>query len=141
MPRWEPPPNPPPGPPAAAGGGPPLPAAALPGPYGRPQTGNNATASLVCGVAGIVTLCLCFPASPILGIAAIVLGSRASRAIRASPGVETGAGVATAGVVTGWIALVLSVLLIVMIVAVIWLGIAGSQQHVFFRSFCTGNGC
>ncbi|HEV1996959.1 MAG TPA: hypothetical protein VGR61_02370 [Candidatus Dormibacteraeota bacterium] len=96
---------------------------------------------MICGVVGIATVCFCPPVSPILGITAVILGTRANRAVRASAGSETGTGTAAAGVVTGLIALVLSVLVLAALVAVISLGLAGGQQHVIFRSICTGNGC
>jgi len=48
---------------------------------------------------------------------------------------------ATGGVITGWIALVLSALLFAAIVAVLLLGVATSRQRVFFNSMCIGSGC
>ena len=90
---------------------------------------------------GLSTVCFCPVVSPILGIAAIVLGSRAHHVIRASGGTDTGEGLATGGVITGWIALVLSVLVIAAIVGVMVLGIATSQHHVYVNSICTGSGC
>jgi hypothetical protein len=66
-------------------------------------TSGNAIASLVLGVVGLVF----FPLVP--SILAIVLGRSAKRDIRERPGL-TGEGMATAGIVLGWVGVVLVVL-------------------------------
>jgi hypothetical protein len=70
---------------------------------GVPQTHGKATASMVCGIVGLV---LAFV--PLLGLTslvlapvAIVMGVQAKREIRASEGRLTGRGMAQAGVVCG----------------------------------------
>ncbi|GAB3250725.1 hypothetical protein GCM10027425_08270 [Alteromonas gracilis] len=74
-----------------------------PGPYGAaPSSNSKATWALVTGVLG---LC-CGPA----GIAGIVLGIIARKEIKESHGMQTGAGLATAGIVVGSISLILGVL-------------------------------
>ena len=122
-------------------GGPPLPPSGPAIAYPGSSNNSNAVASLVCGILGLATVCLCPVVSPILGITAIALGSRARRVIRSSGGTDGGDGMATGGVITGWIALVLSALLFAAIVAVLLLGIATSRQRVIFNTMCVGSGC
>jgi hypothetical protein len=75
------------------------------------QTPGDAVAALVCGILSVVG-CTFFT-----GIPAIVMGNRAKRAIRASGGVLGGEGLATAGVVTGWIgSLIVGVPLLIVLV-------------------------
>lgn len=99
-------------PPAAAAWG--APPAATPGyaqPYGAPyqaapRTNGMAIASLVC------SLVLCGIGS----IVAIILGHIAKRQIRESGGTQQGDGLATAGLVIGYIGLALGLLYLVFIV-------------------------
>jgi hypothetical protein len=67
---------------------------------------------MVCGIIGF----FCIPI--LLPIAAIVLGHMARSRIRRSAGTSAGGGMAIAGLVLGYLALVLQVLAIVFIVAV-----------------------
>ena len=60
-------------------------------------TNSSAIAALVCGILGL-TAC-----PVVLSIVALVLGYSAKKTIRASGGREQGGGMATAGIVTGWI--------------------------------------
>jgi len=61
------------------------------------STNTAAVVSLVCGI-------LAWSALPVLGsLVAIVAGHGALRQIRASGGLETGEGMALAGLVLGWI--------------------------------------
>lgn len=62
------------------------------------SSSGKATASLILGIIGIVLIPIIAP------IAAIVLGRRAKDEIAANPGM-TGAGLAQAGVVLGWVSL------------------------------------
>ncbi len=73
--------------------------------YGAPiQTSGMAIASLVMGIAGWTLL-------PLVGsILAIVFGYAARRAIRQRPHELTGEGMAIAGLVLGWIMVVLTVI-------------------------------
>jgi hypothetical protein len=73
--------------------------------YGTPmQTSGMAIASLVMGIAGWTLL-------PLVGsILAIILGYAARRDIRRRPNELTGEGMAIAGLVLGWIMVVLSVI-------------------------------
>lgn len=112
---------PPTGYPSAYGAVPPSPtgfpaASAMPGPfpgayppgYGTPvaRRRNNgfAIASLTLALIGIV---FCF--TPVLSVLAIVFGHLAQKRIKASQGTEGGQGLATAGLVVGYLTLVLSV--------------------------------
>jgi hypothetical protein len=73
----------------------------------RATTNGSAIASLVLGIAGLVVF-------PLLGVLALVFGYRARREI-AERG-EEGAGLATAGIVLGWIATALSALFVIALI-------------------------
>jgi predicted acyltransferase len=79
---------------------------------GGGQTNGKAVASLVCGIGGLVFLPIVLP------IAALVLGYQARRELRERPS-EGGAGLATAGVVLGWIGVVWGVLVVVFVILAI----------------------
>jgi Domain of unknown function (DUF4190) len=67
------------------------------------RTSGFAIASLVLGIAGFFVLPL------ILSILAVVFGNKAREEIRANPGVG-GDGLATAGLVLGWIGIAMAAL-------------------------------
>ena len=75
----------------------------MPAPTVVPRTNSLAVAALVCGVAEIFTLGL-------TAIPAVVLGHVARGQIRRSG--EQGSGLALAGLILGWVAIVLFVLLV-----------------------------
>jgi hypothetical protein len=64
----------------------------------KPKTSGLAIASLVLGICSIV-LCL----GPLAGIPAVITGHSANSKIRQSGGLLTGSGLATAGLVTGYL--------------------------------------
>jgi hypothetical protein len=72
--------------------------------YEPPRTAGEATAALVLGVCGLI-VCPFFCSIP-----AVVLGYSARRDIANSQGRLTGRGMAVAGIILGWIGIVLSVL-------------------------------
>jgi hypothetical protein len=76
------------------------------------ETSGKAIASLVLGVGGF----LIFPV--VLSILAIIFGRSAKRDIAARPGLG-GEGMATAGIVLGWIGVALTVVGIVILVLVL----------------------
>ena len=76
------------------------------------ETSGKAIASLVLGIGGFVI----FPF--VLSILAIVFGHQAKREIAKRPGLG-GAGLATAGIVLGWIGVALVVLAVLFIVLVV----------------------
>jgi hypothetical protein len=76
------------------------------------ETSGKAIASLVLGIGGFVILPL------VLSILAIVLGRSAKREIAERPGLG-GGGLATAGIVLGWIGVALVVLAVLFIVLVV----------------------
>ena len=81
-------------------------------------TNSSAIASLVCGILGL-TAC-----PVVLSIVALVLGYSAKKTIRASGGREQGDGMATAGIVTGWIGIaiwgaLLGFYLVIVVIAVL----------------------
>lgn len=77
------------------------------------QTDGGAVAALVIGIASF------FVCPLVGGIVAIVLGRSSERRIAASRGALTGEGLARAGVILGWINVVLGVLLLIIWAALI----------------------
>jgi hypothetical protein len=75
------------------------------------ETNGKAVASLICGIGGFVF----FPV--LLSILAIILGRSAKREIAQQPG-EGGEGLATAGIVLGWVGVALAVVGLLLVVAV-----------------------
>ena len=73
-----------------------------------PVTNQKAAWALGVGVASIVLGC-CFALFGLGGIASIILGVQARREIAASGGMQTGEGLAIAGIVTGIVAVLLGV--------------------------------
>ena len=74
-------------------------------------TNGMAVASLILGIAGLTVV-------PTIGsVLALILGYMAKRDIRQRPAETTGEGLATAGIVMGWIGVVLTVLVVCGIVA------------------------
>ena len=67
------------------------------------QTNGKAVASLACGIGGFVVLPLA------LSVVALVLGYQARRELAERPG-EGGAGLATAGIILGWVGIALGAL-------------------------------
>ena len=93
--------------------------------------------SLVSSIAGgILGLVCCLPA-PIGGIVAIVLGRQARAQIRRAGGAETGEGLAQAGEIIGWIITVLSILAVIVIVGLIFVG---NQTKNVFSNISAGLG-
>jgi hypothetical protein len=85
--------------------------------YG-PQSSSLAVISLIAGIASFFIL-------PLLGaIAAIITGSMAKKEIRASRGRMSGEGMASAGMILGWINIGLSVIGICLAVLVLVGGVA-----------------
>jgi len=85
------------------------------GRQGQPQSGK-AIASMVVGIAALVIGCGSYGIlGPIVGPVAIVLGYAARRDIRGGVFAPGSAGMATAGIVTGWIATALGGLAILFV--------------------------
>lgn len=76
----------------------------------QPKTSGLAIASLICGISAVIL--------PIFfnSIAAVITGHMAKKEINASNGTITGGGMATAGLILGWIQIALFVLAVVVIV-------------------------
>ena len=77
------------------------------------QTEDKAVISLVLGILSIFSL------SILAGIPAIILGRMSRKNIRASAGRLTGEGMATAGIVMGWISVVLAVVILLLIILMV----------------------
>ncbi len=88
---------PPPPPPPGAGGYP-------------PQTNQKALWAMILGILSLV-LCGIFA-----GVAAIILGNSAQKEIAGSGGMQTGQGMAKAGIILGWISVALTVLVVIFVV-------------------------
>lgn len=73
-----------------------------------PQQNKKALWSMILGILGLVCCGL------FAGIPALILGNTAKKEIAASGGSQTGGGMATAGVILGIIAIVLSVIQIIL---------------------------
>jgi len=98
-----------------------------PAPVG-PQTSNMAIVSLIAGIVSWFML-------PVLGaIVAVITGNMAKKEIRASAGLLTGDGMATAGLVLGWIQLALTVLGVCVIGVMIALGITAPLMCLPFAN-------
>ena len=92
--------------------------------YAAPRTDGRATASLVCSLIGISSL-TCWGAGAILGLIGALLGHSARRRIRISG--EDGHGMATAGIICGWIAFGLGAVAAVFLVAFLY----GINNHPY----------
>ncbi len=79
----------------------------------QPPTSGKAIASLVCSAAGLM---VCFFVGQIAGI---VLGHIARSEIEQSQGQLTGEGLATAGIIIGWVGIAID-LLILLAVAIVF---------------------
>ena len=102
----------------------------------QPPTNTKGTISLIVGVVGLalglLTFCLVGPCSllfTVIGaILGLILGYQAKREVAESGGTQGGGGLATAGVVLGWInagiSLVLIVFGILAVAGIVWLGIS-----------------
>lgn len=77
----------------------------------RPMTNGFAVAPLVLGIAGFV-FCLVI-IGPVL---ALVFGYKGRRQIDESNGMQTGRGMATAGIVLGWVAIGLTIAYVLIVV-------------------------
>jgi hypothetical protein len=107
---------------------PPLPAAALQGtragaPAIAPPTAGEATASLVLGILSLA--CFGF----LTAIPGVICGHLAIKKINASNGALGGKGLATAGLVTGYVGIVISVLVILFYGLAIVAAISQSSQR------------
>ena len=87
-------------------------------------TNGKAIASMVLGILSFVLGFELGPFAVIFTILALVFGYQAKREIRLSAGLQTGEGMAIAGIVMGWIGIAL-LLLFMFLVVVLGLAIIG----------------
>ena len=107
----------------------------------QPPTNTKAIISLIVGVVclalGLVSFCGVGPCAIVFtvigAIVGLILGYQAKREIAGSGGAEGGAGLATAGIVLGWInagvSLLFVVLFILAVVGLVGLGILGDFNY------------
>jgi hypothetical protein len=79
-----------------------------PTPMIQPKTSGLALASLICGITAWTILPIFLNA-----IAAVITGSMAKKEIKESNGTITGSGMATAGLILGWVQIGLAILAII----------------------------
>lgn len=79
-----------------------------------PRNSGLALASMICGIVSLVGMC-CYLGVP-CGIAAVICGHMANAEIKRAAGVVEGKGMATAGLITGYIAIGVSALMIIAII-------------------------
>jgi hypothetical protein len=108
------------------GGGYP-PAGGGPGYPGPPPTNSKATAALITGITTLVLSWCC--GAGVLGAVAIVLGVKARSEIRASQGTQSGDGLALAGIITGAVAILLGILVLILIILAIASGQAAYTDY------------
>jgi Domain of unknown function (DUF4190) len=90
--------------------------------FAPPQTDDKAVISLVLGVLSLISF------SILAGIPAIIVGRMSRENIRASSGRLTGEGMATAGIVMGWVSVGLAgVVLLIVLLVVIFAVAAGTH--------------
>ena len=118
-PGFPPPPPPPPLPPG--------PACYAPAP--APPSNGLAIASMVLGILALTSMCCLGCAAPMLAIPAVVLGHIALCQIRRPGSGQGGRGMAVAGLVTGYIALVIGILIAFACLASVLLGAVHSGPN------------
>jgi hypothetical protein len=99
-----------------------------PGAGSKQQTSGMAIASLVLGICSIV-LCL----GPLAGIPAVIMGHKANSDIRKSGGLLGGSGMATAGLVTGYLS-VLMIFVVGLLAAVAIPNFVKAKQQAQFQA-------
>ena len=95
-----------------------------------PPTSSNATISLIAGIAGLTVL-------PTIGsIVAIITGNSAKKEIANSGGTIGGEGLAKAGVIMGWIGLILGLIALCVVaiafiipLILVWLGLSAEGYY------------
>ncbi|MGI8899465.1 MAG: DUF4190 domain-containing protein [Nocardioides sp.] len=108
--------------------GPPQPGEPHPGSYPAPApTNGNATSSLIVGITTLVLSWCC--GFGVLGLVAVVLGMKGRSEIRRSGGAQGGEGIALAGVITGAIAVLVGLLVLIAVIGVIAGGNAAFQDY------------
>jgi Domain of unknown function (DUF4190) len=99
----------------------------------QPKTSALAIWSLVLGILGVLFLLVCI--SPLFAIPAVICGHLAYSRIKRSSGVLAGEGLALAGLITGYVSIGLSVLLIPLLAAI------AIPNFVKARSTAQANAC
>lgn len=97
--------------------------APAPAPYQAPVPGQVPSAglaigSMVCGIVALLLCCVWIISVP-LGIVAVVMGHVAASRIKAQPAQYGGAGMAKAGLITGYLAILLTIVYTVFIFVVV----------------------
>ena len=104
-------------------------------PMGGPRTSGLAITSMVLGIVGIVTACVWV--GVLIGLVGLIFGIVALVQIRKRPDVLGGTGMAVAGIITGSLATLMVVLLLVGVF--IFLPTFGRAREIANRSVCGAN--
>jgi hypothetical protein len=91
--------------------------------FAPPQTDDKAVISLVLGVLSLVSF------SILTGIPAIILGKTSRENIRASSGRLTGEGMATAGIVMGWVSVGLAGVIALIVMLIVIFAVAAGTHY------------
>ena len=92
----------------------------------QPKTSSGAVCSLVFGILSLVCL------GPLAGIPAIICGHSARGTIRRSNGAVAGDGLATAGLVLGYVGSVIGTLVLLLFLLPVLFGIFGDRTRAIF---------
>jgi hypothetical protein len=104
-----------------------------------PGSNGTAAAALTFGLGSALCLCACLPLSPLLGVTAVALAHAARGTIKRSDGARSGLGIASAAEVLGWIGIITSVFIVVVVILFfVLVANSGSGSPVYHRSTCFG---
>lgn len=106
---------------------------------GAPAGGGGVAKTSTLAITSLVTGILSLVACPLFGIVGLITGFMARTKIRESNGEETGEGLATAGIATSAVGLLLIGGIVLLIVAVTFLGSAASVKFSSVSGSISGN--
>ena len=102
-----------------------------PQPWFLPRSNGMATASLILGVTALVSdFCCCCCLGPFASLLAIIFGHVALYQIRRSQGMEAGDGLAIAGLVTGYVGLLIQVFIAILYFIGLCIGAASGSCNM-----------
>ena len=118
----------------------------VPGPPNQSQSSALAIWSLILGILSLAIDALAYPAAPditrcfwgLVAIPAVICGHRAQSRIKASAGRLAGAGLAVAGLITGYLSVFLSLVVVPMLLLVVIPNLVKAKATAL-RSACLSN--